>query len=410
MKLLSPTTIQNAIALQCPKTGITSSLLAPELSSNPSTIEKLTHLQLELVSPYSYYDNCFAIASLAPNILESINVEILAGVFITMYSHFWLLDNHEEASIANSLLRTCSIKTLARAVSISHTFTKKNTSLLPSYSLNYETHKDSASLTDSLNNYIFIVRETLFPSVQATEKLLSEIFDSKGNKKNPTGRELTYAKQLKATKELIAESLVSLRPILKQHGFEKLGNYLAQLSVSSYLKTIGSETRAKVLTRINESKWAITHSSIIKDDSIIGICLSRLTEIAEGIETAIDLDSPFNEDISEILEHSVASVEYNAHMAKTVIATKGMTLKERIAFNKTKLLGHAEGTQFIESTTSNTIMTMADTVKEELEEVTKEALEDLWKQTESLDSYEDEDDEDDNEDLVDGIARIVGEK
>jgi hypothetical protein len=212
--------------------------------------------------PLSAFQPAKEIAEEGIAYLSKLNLEILAGIWLTIYRHYELVAPCKMSAIEqNKLLQSAGYEQLIQAIRVGLQITHDNKDLLPAFSLDWATHKDAASLTSSLYSFTRTVRDIVappayVPSNQDTIQV-SSIKLTKGELKRTKAGKLTLsdverefeaefqAGKRKAKDLLNSSEVVSLidAPFLA---------FLKQLIAGRNLIAINEGLRGKIYDRLSQ--------------------------------------------------------------------------------------------------------------------------------------------------------------
>lgn len=137
---------QEVLAVVCEKTGIASAMVIADLAGKKEV--------LTWHHPFAYWSNVEGLIK-DRSWLEKVDNQVLAGLFITCYSHYDLLDLEGLNAVeGNAVLKTASSETLISLVYQARVFNKKNTSGVGMLSVDWPAMKDSASAEGLLKGYL----------------------------------------------------------------------------------------------------------------------------------------------------------------------------------------------------------------------------------------------------------------
>lgn len=147
----------------CPITGITFTISEPAI---PGYI--FNHLH-----PLASFEEASkVIHQSAPVSLKSLDQQILAGLVISIYKHWALLDTKKLSGLeANLILRGAGPELLLECLNLSKSFTPIILRFAPSYSLDWQTHQDSQSIAESLQAYLTILRNIVHPPIHSKAEI-----------------------------------------------------------------------------------------------------------------------------------------------------------------------------------------------------------------------------------------------
>lgn len=300
MKISTPTSAKhladNSALAYCTKTGINFALLTPSIPN----------LILEYDSPFARLSNAIKIIEQGSKELEKLDVEILAGLCLSVYSSFNLFEVHQPSYISNALLRTAGKQHLIWALNLSKAFSPSLVKRLPSFSIDYTTHKEGNSLEYSLGQYIKILRDTIYPpkltslAYEPDEDTVSELqeLNLKGGK---LIKKVSAINKLKDNAELdkhairyftaqAINSLDTLEDTLLSNGLDKLVKFLNTILVGDSLYKLNYEHRNKVLDRLNSIEFLIEDEEIL---DTLNYLIEIVTKCAKPSLAKAALDNAF---------------------------------------------------------------------------------------------------------------------
>lgn len=136
---------QKIVACTCSVTGINSALIVPAIAG----------YAFEYVHPLSYFSNCIGMVKQGSKYLAQLDQQILAGLFISCYQHYDLLDLLElTAQEANAILCTASTSSLIEALELVPLFTNQNVKASPIFAMYWKGLQDQHDVNQELTNYI----------------------------------------------------------------------------------------------------------------------------------------------------------------------------------------------------------------------------------------------------------------
>jgi hypothetical protein len=254
----------------CPSTGILAHISLPAIK--------------EVVFTYSHplasLDNCLKLIHVGQRQLAAMDTSILAGMILTCYRHYGLLELRGTALEANRLLQTIPSWELAKALHLVAFINHTKASVLPHFSLDWATHKDDHvhGFASHFNSWLNLLQEELL-EVSELETMMMESVSSGIPVYEIHGRVLTnqlnlaraanqrmkekrlqerlmsqtlkeaeseFKKQKSRFKELVAA--LAPREVLPL----KLMQFLQTLSGGDNLKALPDGTRDKLISRLTE--------------------------------------------------------------------------------------------------------------------------------------------------------------
>lgn len=132
-------------------------------------IPSIEGFAFEYQNPLSIYANVKGILSRNHDYLQSLDLQILAGLFITAYRHYDLIEAYDpkgkvNGAALNALIRTAGKDVLVYALEFIKLVNSGNCHKLPSMSLDFAAHKDAVSMAPAIQNYVKLLRGILDPS------------------------------------------------------------------------------------------------------------------------------------------------------------------------------------------------------------------------------------------------------
>lgn len=148
--------------ITCPITGITFTISEPAI---PGYI--FNHLH-----PLASFEEASKVIHQNLKALKSLDQQILAGLVISIYKHWSLLDTKKLSGLeANLILRGAGHEILLECLNLSKSFTPIILRFAPSYSLDWQTHQDSQSIAESLQAYLTILRNIVYPPIHSKAEI-----------------------------------------------------------------------------------------------------------------------------------------------------------------------------------------------------------------------------------------------
>ncbi len=296
----------------CTKTGMTVLMVLP----------KIPGFALVYENPLSIYANVKGMLAKGKDYLTTLDVQVLAGIWLTAYKHYDLLvvsrERTPEAVALNAMLRTAGKTILVDGLELIDHITSKNKDNLPHFSLEYTAHKEFMSVGPALQEYNRSMRNVIYPT--------AESFYSK-SKEAKELREIEAAKYqdntsyvVKATKKLrsSAEKDYEEQFILNRREAKLI---LARMTESrtipsSFIMKLKPVFVGKNLCTMSEATRKIVVSKLQSYDTADSIRLAVI--VAEGSDP-YDIDDAFDE-----------SAFVNPIGATTIVAkpVKKLSLKE----------------------------------------------------------------------------------
>jgi hypothetical protein len=152
----------------CSYTGIVISLEVPRIEGYAFTYQ----------NPLSIYANVKGMIQQGISYLHKLDVQVLAGMYITAYRHYDLLEAYSpkakiSSAAMNAMLRTAGKDILVEALDFVNLINSKNCSILPAMSLDYQAHKNAMNMAPAIKEYIKLLRGILFPeAIPSKDKAL----------------------------------------------------------------------------------------------------------------------------------------------------------------------------------------------------------------------------------------------
>lgn len=194
----------------CPITGITFTISEPSIPGYT-----FNHLH-----PLASFEEASKAITLSTS-LKNLDQQVLAGLVISIYRHWSLLDTKKLSGLeANLILRSAGPVLLLECLNLSKSFSSIILRFAPSYSLDWQTHQDSQSIAESLQTYLTILRNIVYPpihtkaEINTIPKKLETILSNKYH--------LDFETQFKAIKkeanQILSDTLLppKLQAVLKQ--------------------------------------------------------------------------------------------------------------------------------------------------------------------------------------------------
>lgn len=140
----------------CSYTGIVMEVAIPQVNG----------LVLEYVNPLSYWDNVRGIIEQGEKYLERLEVQILAGLWITAYRHFELIDKisaKNNSSLLNAMIRTAGKNVLIDSLLMAGHLTERYARRCARFDVSYEAHKESPNMSAAIQEYTRAIRDSVYP-------------------------------------------------------------------------------------------------------------------------------------------------------------------------------------------------------------------------------------------------------
>lgn len=264
---------QEIIAVVCEKTGINSALVISDLAGKQEV--------LTWHHPFAYWSNVEGLIK-DRAWLEKVDNQVLAGLFITAYSRYELLDLQGMNAVeGNAVLKTASNETLINLVYQARVFNKKNTSGVGMLSVDWPAIKDSASAEGLLKGYL---------------KRITPYFDKpeEGNKKQD--RLFAMSIEAREGRILAGGEYLSGKSTLSDHEREFEANLRSNRAEG---RVLVDDLRARQV--ISDKQKGILES-ILKGRGLVNLPDEKRADIAEKL---IAMNDKGAARFAEILEASV---------------------------------------------------------------------------------------------------------
>ena len=284
---------QKVVACYCKVTGIASALIVPAIKG----------YAFEYVHPLSFRCNCEGLIKQGRDYLKELDQEILAGLFLSTYVHFDLLDLRElTATEANAILCTASKESLIEALELASLFTSKNVVGSPTLTMDWHNLKDQTDANRELTTYIRRLAKD-FKTPEATAEERKQMRITVINREAIDRRTSTGYIALSSSKVHLSDSEKEFEVSFKEAKKEakRLINALQTSSVLSaefisFLKTVNKDRnmvtmseslRNKVAQKLQDNR----HPDAMKLAKIILECANPYDlEITEAPLKAEDID------------------------------------------------------------------------------------------------------------------------
>lgn len=146
----------------CPITGITFIISEPAIPGHT-----FNHLH-----PLASFDEASKVIDQKSILLKSLDQQVIAGLVISIYKHWSLLDTKKLSGLeANLILRGAGPELLLECLNLSKSFSTIILRFAPSYSLDWQTHQDSQSIAESLQAYLTILRNIVHPPIHSKAEI-----------------------------------------------------------------------------------------------------------------------------------------------------------------------------------------------------------------------------------------------
>lgn len=280
---------QEVIAVSCSKTGINSALVMPNIPG----------MVFEYIHPLAYWANVQGVLKQGRKYLEKLEPQIQAGLVISAYQHFNLLDLYTlTAQEANAVLCTASQDTLVDALVLASHFTAQKAVGTPILSMEWKDIKNWQTIDQTLSAYIKrikpdFIRPELSPE-EARQQRIQVLNIEARDRKLPHGVielrkptlsdcEREWEAQFKLNKKAIKALLPKLAGIISESFYE----FLNKIVKDRNLVAMSQDLRAKVCTKLNT-----TASPVAEEIArLIEACLNPydiFAHVSEDLERASD--------------------------------------------------------------------------------------------------------------------------
>ena len=310
---------QDQVPCICLKTGIASSLIVPQLPKGA----KGEAFVFEYIHPLSYWSNAQGMIKAGRSYIEKLEASVLAGLVLTTYEHYGLLDRYELGAVeANAILCTASNDSLIELLCLAGLFTEKNTESAPALVLEWKDIKYFPTLDAQLLEYIKTLRAEFISPIQedASQRRIQVLNASVGqgktfkngvtllsNKASLASYEKDFELQFKAAKKECKELSLKLGELASNYGLEplsaKLQSFITSILAGRNLVALSKELRNKVCDRLKE------HGSVeaFRMATLIASCdnpYDIFAKVEEGLDRASDaFEKPVKpKSLKEILE------------------------------------------------------------------------------------------------------------
>lgn len=242
-----------SIKCVCSVTGIVVELLIPSI---PDII-------MDYRNPLAFYSNAVALLDQPRSYLESLDLQILAGIWIVCYRHYDLVNSGKQSSsILNAVLRTAPKATIIDSLELFLHINSRNSDKLPAFSLDYNAHKEFQSIAPAIQEYSRVIRQIIYPDAKISTKdelalLLEEKYQGSDNylqrKNHKDRKKISYSerdyeeqfisnrREAKIILARLADSLVVPTALLMK---------LKPLFIGKNLVAMSADTRLKVVTKM----------------------------------------------------------------------------------------------------------------------------------------------------------------
>lgn len=310
----------------CDYTGIVITIEVPRIEGHVFTYQ----------NPLSIYANVKGMISRGPSYLKMLDTQVLAGLFITAYRHYDLLESYSTknkltGAAMNAMLRSAGKDILVEALDFVNLINSRNIHRLPALSLSYSAHKESVNLAPAIKEYIKLLRGILFPSSipskdkaliatvteenmkiterndlgKVLEKRSASITVYKGaeRRNNDSADEELFKTRRKQAKELLAkiedDSIFST----------KLISIIRSLISNKNLVLMTPDMRSKIITKLSE-KPTIEVNALIKiiRDSEPEDPFADAAEIVTPKETEIAVKSTVSQPVKMSAAERIAAI------------------------------------------------------------------------------------------------------
>ena len=219
----------------CPITGIIIEINAPFLPSS------LSSKILSYENPLSRIENARELALLPYSELSKVSPHILAGIFLTLLTHYSLIEDHLSSTERNELLCTIPTYYLCEAINFIASQTARRIAIFPHISLDIKSFNSSEIKYDSIyslvRNYIFICNENLLPSIYSYSSDTEVI-----KKEKKEAKEEALSIEAKKRIKNIISTLIDTNTLPN-----KLVNLLKLLTQGNNLVLMSSSVRNKLI-------------------------------------------------------------------------------------------------------------------------------------------------------------------
>lgn len=193
----------------CPITGITFTISEPAIPGYT-----FNHLH-----PIASFEEASKVIIHSTS-LKNLDQQVLAGLVISIYKHWSLLDTKRLSGLeANLILRSAGPILLLECLNLSKSFSSIILRFAPSYSLDWQTHQDSQSIAESLQTYLTILRNIVYPTIHTKAEIntIPKKLDAILNKK-VTDFETQFKAIKKEANQIISDTLLppKLQAVLRQ--------------------------------------------------------------------------------------------------------------------------------------------------------------------------------------------------
>lgn len=226
------------------------------------TIPKIDGLVLEYVNPLSYWDNVRGIIEQGEGYLQKLDLQILAGLWITAYRHYELIDrctDRNNSSILNAMVRTATKQVLIDSLLMAGHLTPRLAKRCARFDISYDAHKEAPNLMATINEYTRTVRDSVYPpealKISKEEADIDAEWEAKANIKTSK----KYSHKVTTVQEQFDAKFISDRKEAKILLKEVEELLILPTAFVSILKTvfqdrnltsIAPELRAKMVTKL----------------------------------------------------------------------------------------------------------------------------------------------------------------
>lgn len=158
---------QKIVACTCKVTGINSALIVPAIAG----------YAFEYQHPLSYFSNCQGMIKQGGKYLAQLDQQVLAGLFISSYQHYDLLDLLElTAQEANAILCTASQSSLIEALELVPLFTQQNVVASPIFAMYWKGLQPQHDVNAELTHFVRrLAKDFKTPQASAEERKQMQI-------------------------------------------------------------------------------------------------------------------------------------------------------------------------------------------------------------------------------------------
>lgn len=262
--------------------------------------------------------------------LRELDVSFLAGLFLSIYKGYALVEGRDCAIKQNALLSTVDKEVLITALVYSRGFAKikKSLSLVAKLDIDYETHKEGiADFTEELANHLERIEECLVHNsvkvkeadgsgiitvfggfdenveAQKTKQWLKNEIDPN----TPSDYDVSFGKMFALNRSKAVKAYAVISPMLLKADKVKLNSYLKMLLSSDNSLTTNQATKQKVIAILSD----LTIELPIEVSVLITTIVSFLDMQKADLVT-----------VSELLETAIEPVKNNKSMAERIADKK----------------------------------------------------------------------------------------